>query len=296
MDSQLVCFHIRVSFPYEIVFVHCLTRFHRNEMTGSAEMRNYMNKIVKGAVTAIATTGIVMSIPSNFAIAQAPTQSVLSVSEPFSGAEGEVELIPNPIYRSSQSSEASIQAFAVQDSAKKKIAALAESRSLRVKAEKLYEEKLRKKRLAEKKRKQEEKRRKEIQACCGVAAGTKDCQILERIVEAEAGGENFTGKVLVANVILNRVKSKSFPSTIEAVVFAHSGSRYQFSPISDGRYYEVTVSQSTKKAVRSALNGNDPSKGALYFMERSYADSSNVRWFDQALTKLFRYGCHEFYK
>lgn len=255
-----------------------------------------MNKIVKGAVTAIATTGIIMSIPDNFAIAQAPTQSVLSVSGSFSGTEAEVELLPNPVYKTSQDTEASIQAFAMQDSAKKKIAALAESRSLRVKEEKIYEEKLRQKRLEEARRKKEEKRKKEIQACCGVAAGTKDCQILERIVEAEAGGENFKGKVLVANVVLNRVKSKSFPSTIEGVVFAHSGSRYQFSPISDGRYYTVSVSDSTKRAVRSALNGNDPSMGALYFMERASADSSNVSWFDRALTRLFRYGCHEFYK
>ena len=72
--------------------------------------------------------------------------------------------------------------------------------------------------------------------------------------------------------------------------------RYQFSPISDGRYYQVTVSDTTKKAVLAALNGVDPSQGALYFMERSIAESSNVSWFDRCLTRLFRYGCHEFYK
>jgi len=255
----------------------------------------FMNKIIKGAVTAIATTGIMMGIPDNFAIAQAPTQSVRNTSNAFS-AEGEVGLLPNPVYREEQEEEDSVQVSAAQDSAKKKIAALAESRAVRVKEEKIYQEKLRKKRLEEQRRKKEAKRRKEIQACCGVAAGTEDCRILERIVEAEAGGESFKGRVLVANVVLNRVKSKSFPSTISGVVFSHRGSRYQFSPIADGRYYSVKVSANTKKAVRSALNGNDPSQGALYFMERAYADSSNVRWFDQSLTKLFRYGCHEFYK
>lgn len=255
-----------------------------------------MNKIVKGAAIAVATTGMAVSTPVHYAIAQAPTQSVLSDSSSLSGTEGEIELLPNPLYKGEEDTEESTQALAEQDFTEKKISALAESRSLRVKEEKRYQEELRKKRLAEKKRKREEKRRKEIQACCGVSAGSKDCRILERIVEAEAGGENFTGKVLVANVVLNRVKSKAFPSTIEGVVFSHRGSHYQFSPISDGRYYTVTVSKSTKKAVRSALKGNDPSKGALYFMERAYADSSNVNWFDRALTRLFGYGCHEFYK
>ena len=140
------------------------------------------------------------------------------------------------------------------------------------------------------------KKQKRAKACQVMAGSTTDRQILERIVEAEAGGENRKGKILVANVILNRVRHKEFPNTIKGVVFAHKGSRYQFSPIADGRYYKVHVSGDTKKAVRQALQGVDGSKGALYFMERRAADSSNVTWFDTALTKLFRYGCHEFYK
>lgn len=256
-----------------------------------------MNKVVKGAVTAATATGIALCLPTNYVIAQAPTQTILPVSAGFEKVTGaQVELLSNPILKSNQKTEESMEAFAVQSSAKQKIEALAESRSLRVKEEEIQAEKLRKKRLLEKKKRQEAKRRKEIQACCGVAAGTQDCRILERIVEAEAGGENFTGKVLVANVVLNRVKSKAFPSTIKGVVFAHRGSRYQFSPISDGRYYTVKVSKETKKAVQAALNGKNPSKGALYFMERSSANSSNVSWFDRALTRLFRYGCHEFFK
>ena len=135
-----------------------------------------------------------------------------------------------------------------------------------------------------------------IKRCCGVSVSASDRIILERIVEAEAGGEDHKGKVLVANVVLNRVKSKSFPSTIREVVFAHRGSTYQFSPIYDGRYYTVNVSEDTKKAVKDALNGVDPSQGALYFMERAYADSDNAAWFDRCLTRLFGYHCHEFYK
>lgn len=74
--------------------------------------------------------------------------------------------------------------------------------------------------------------------------------------------------MLVANVVLNRVKNKSFPSTIKDVVFAHRGGTYQFSPIMDGRYYTVNVSDDTKSAVKDALAGVDHSAGALYFMER----------------------------
>ena len=102
--------------------------------------------------------------------------------------------------------------------------------------------------------------------------------------------------MLVANVVLNRVLSKRFPNTVKEVVFAHGGSTYQFSPVSNGSYYSVHVSKGTKKAVRAALNGKDTSQGALYFMERALADSGNVSWFDRCLTKLFRHGCHEFYK
>lgn len=120
--------------------------------------------------------------------------------------------------------------------------------------------------------------------------------ILMRIVEAEATGEDMKGKMLVANVVLNRVKSERFPDTIEDVVFQKNGSVYQFSPIKDGRYYKVEVSEETKRAVNRVLNGEDESKGALYFMSRSKSKASSVTWFDRSLTKVFKYGTHEFYK
>lgn len=142
----------------------------------------------------------------------------------------------------------------------------------------------------------EKRRIARIKKLCGVVVNRKEQAVLERIVEAEAGGEDMTGKILVANVVLNRVKSKKFPSTITKVVFAHRGNRYQFSPLYDGRYYTVTVSAATKKAVRRALHGEDPSKGALYFMARRYASASNVRWFDTALTRVLQHGVHEFYR
>ncbi len=129
-----------------------------------------------------------------------------------------------------------------------------------------------------------------------IKVNDKEKEILYRIVEAEAGGEDISGKMLVANVVLNRVKSERFPNTVKEVVFAHSGSSYQFSPVSDGRYYSVKVSKETKDAVNRAILGEDNSKGAEYFMCRSKSDTDNLKWFDNSLKFLFKYGSHEFFK
>lgn len=121
-------------------------------------------------------------------------------------------------------------------------------------------------------------------------------EMLERIVEAEACGEDIDGKKLVANVVLNRVQNKAFPNSIEEVIFQKDGGVYQFSPIYDGRYYSVSVSEESKEAVEEVLLGEDNSEGALYFMSRNYADSDKAKWFDRHLTKLFAYGGHEFFR
>jgi N-acetylmuramoyl-L-alanine amidase len=124
----------------------------------------------------------------------------------------------------------------------------------------------------------------------------KDIEILQRIVEAEATGEDMKGKMLVANVILNRVKDKDFPDTIKGVVFQKDGGTYQFSPIKDNRYWTVKISKDTAKAVDRVMKGEDDSKGALYFSARSRANKNSMRWFDNHLDYLFRYGGHEFFK
>ncbi|NLL78986.1 MAG: cell wall hydrolase [Clostridiales bacterium] len=123
----------------------------------------------------------------------------------------------------------------------------------------------------------------------------KDYEVLLRIVEAEAGCEDIKGRILVANVVLNRVENDAFPDTVEAVVFQRENGRCQFSPISDGRYYSVQISEETKEAVNRALGGEDYSQGALYFAARRYADPERMRWFDTHLTRLFCYGGHEFF-
>jgi spore germination cell wall hydrolase CwlJ-like protein len=123
----------------------------------------------------------------------------------------------------------------------------------------------------------------------------KDYEALLRIVEAEAGGEDQNGKLLVANVVLNRVNSSKFPDTVWDVVMQKEQGIAQFSPTVDGRYQSVTVSEDTKTAVERALYGEDISRGALYFCAREEADTDNLQWFDRRLTRLFTYGNHEFF-
>ena len=119
-----------------------------------------------------------------------------------------------------------------------------------------------------------------------------ELDLFERIIQAEAGGQDLKGKILVANVVLNRVKSPKFASNIKDVIMAKG----QFSPVSNGRIWTVRVSDETREAARRALNGEDYSQGALYFMARSASSSNNVTWFDRALTRLFKHGGHEFFK
>lgn len=119
-----------------------------------------------------------------------------------------------------------------------------------------------------------------------------EMELFYKIVQAEAGSEDLKGKILVANVILNRVKSSKFPNTIRGVVMAPG----QFQPVTNGRIYTVKVSSQTMLAVNMALNGEDYSNGALYFMARSASSRGNVTWFDRALTKVLKHGNHEFFK
>lgn len=120
----------------------------------------------------------------------------------------------------------------------------------------------------------------------------EDYQILLRIVEAEATGEDVIGKLLVANVVLNRLESGDYGDTIIDVVFAEG----QFSPVKDGRLFKVTPTETTVEAVERAINGEDQSQGARYFVAREIASKKGLRYFDNHLKFLFKHGCHEFYK
>lgn len=119
--------------------------------------------------------------------------------------------------------------------------------------------------------------------------------ILCRIVEAEAGTEDEEGRMLVANVILNRVESRRFPNTVKGVVFQKNGGVCQFSPIATGSYYRVKVSEKTRSAVDRVLRGEDISQGALFFVNRYATKAGNMSWFDTRCTFLFTHGRHEFF-
>ena len=148
------------------------------------------------------------------------------------------------------------------------------------------EENARQKALEEERRREEEKK-----AASRKAVSDDDYQVL-LIVQAEAGVCDEKGKILVANVVLNRVKSQEFPDSVRSVVYEPS----QFSPVSDGSINSVKVTEETKECVNRALEGEDYSDGALYFMNRRGSRSRAVSWFDSHLTYLFRHQNHEFFK
>lgn len=122
-----------------------------------------------------------------------------------------------------------------------------------------------------------------------------DYENLLLIVEAEAGSEDLEGRIMVANVIMNRVKNEEFPNNITDVIYEYKNGVPQFSPVYDGRIYEVTVSDITREAVKQALEGVDYSQGALFFIQKCAAEKQNVSWFEKELKWLFKHGVHEFY-
>ncbi|MCD3217507.1 LysM peptidoglycan-binding domain-containing protein [Clostridium botulinum C] len=95
-----------------------------------------------------------------------------------------------------------------------------------------------------------------------------DLELLSRLVHAEAGGEGYRTKVCVASVVINRVKSNQFPNSIKNVIYEVSDGHYQFTPVLNGMINKAATDDD-KKAALEALNGNDPTKGALYFFDNT---------------------------
>lgn len=117
-----------------------------------------------------------------------------------------------------------------------------------------------------------------------------DVYWLARIIEAEAGGESGEGKLAVANVVLNRVASGSYPDTIYDVIF---DTKYgtQFEPTSNGAIYN-TPSEESIEAAKRALSGENNIGGALYFYNPSLVDAV---WIRTNCTYIQTIGCHNFY-
>ena len=98
------------------------------------------------------------------------------------------------------------------------------------------------------------------------SSNSSNINLLSRVIYGEARGEPYAGQVAVGAVVLNRVKSSSFPNTISGVIY-QSGA---FDAVSDGQI-NLTPDSTAKKAAQDALNGWDPSYGAIYYFNPSTA-------------------------
>lgn len=102
----------------------------------------------------------------------------------------------------------------------------------------------------------------------GKSSSTSDVQLLARAINGEARGEPYEGQVAVGAVILNRVKDSKFPNTIAGVIY-ESGA---FTAVADGQInVPIDESSTVVKAAQDALNGWDPTGGAIYYFNPSTA-------------------------
>ena len=100
---------------------------------------------------------------------------------------------------------------------------------------------------------------------------TSDVQLLARAINGEARGEPYEGQVAVGAVILNRVKSPQFPNTIAGVIYEPGA----FTAVADGQInVPIAESSTVVKAARDALNGWDPTGGAIYYFNPDTATNS----------------------
>lgn len=118
-------------------------------------------------------------------------------------------------------------------------------------------------------------------------SNNNDLYLLARLVYGEARGEPYKGQVAVASVVLNRVKSSSFPNSVSGVIY-QSGA---FSVVADGQI-NLSPDETAVKAARDAMNGWDPTGGCLYY----YAPSKTTNKWMLSKPVLLRIGNHAFFK
>ena len=119
------------------------------------------------------------------------------------------------------------------------------------------------------------------------SSNSSNVNLLARLIYGEARGEPYTGQVAVGAVVMNRVKSSSFPNSISGVIYA-SGA---FDAVRDGQI-NLTPNSDAKKAAQDALNGWDPSYGAIYYFNPSTATNKWI-WSRPLVKKI---GKHRFCK
>ena len=98
---------------------------------------------------------------------------------------------------------------------------------------------------------------------------SSEVYLLAKTIYAEGRGEPYTGQVAIGAVVLNRVRSNDFPNTISGVVYQ----KHAFTAVSDGQI-NLTPNETAMKAARDAINGWDPTGGALYYYNPAVATSS----------------------
>lgn len=101
---------------------------------------------------------------------------------------------------------------------------------------------------------------------------SNDVYLLAKVIAAEARGESYTGQVAVGAVVLNRVDSSSFPDTIAGVVYQKGA----FSAVTDSNW-SVSPDATSRKAAQDAINGWDPSGGALYYYNPAKTSNKWIR-------------------
>ncbi len=96
-----------------------------------------------------------------------------------------------------------------------------------------------------------------------------DVTLLARLIYGEARGESYTGQIAVGAVVMNRLKSSAFPNTLSGVIYQP----YAFTAVNDGQI-NLTPNDQAYRAAKEAMNGYDPSYGALYYYNPVTATSS----------------------
>ena len=119
----------------------------------------------------------------------------------------------------------------------------------------------------------------------GSSQSSVDVNLLARLISAEARGEPYTGQVAVGAVVLNRMEHPSFPNTLSGVIYQAGA----FTCITDGQFNEP-VADSAYRAARDAINGWDPSGGAIYYFNPDTATRSWI-WSRPLICKI---GKHRF--
>lgn len=119
------------------------------------------------------------------------------------------------------------------------------------------------------------------------APASSDTYLLARVINGEARGESYVGKVAVGAVVLNRVRHASFPNSIAGVIYQ----RGAFTAVDDGQIH-AAMNSSSLHAARDALNGWDPSGGAIYYYNPAIATNQWIR----SRPVIARIGKHVFCK